>query len=214
MSHSKIREDLLPILDRYGPDPVEQTLEIAQKHGVEPVCREYRNMRLAGNRETKEDFDSSSRAQRTREGSSKKKPTAFGYISKMELHPGKRAALIAAAKQFENCSFLPTIADIRCFWENYELGEPAPRTRVSAIARVFSFISTMDTEEIEKTLDSGLFSGPTRLGPISDAIRGKGTERVEDIELQNRVVSRSTSTIRENRTKNKEDNEFDENTAA
>ena len=213
MPNLKLREDLGPVLDRYGREPVERTLGVVKKHGVELVYQELREMCSADGRGARDGVVSSGRGQKARCVSNKKKSTATGYVAKMELHLNKRAAVVAAATQFENSSFLPTIADIRYFWENNGLGEPAPKSRASAIPRVFSFISTMDVAEIAKMIDSGLYSGPTRLGPIADAIRGKSKERVEDIDSQSWVVSGSASNMRTNRASNLTDDELDENSA-
>ena len=184
MTSSSLLEDLRPVLDRYGPEPVDQTLRIIERHGLESVRRASREICLENNRENGRDTNSPRHRQKAKHQPSKSKPTAVGYVNKMELHNDKRAAMTAVAEQFENCSFLPTIGEVRQFWIHYDLGQPAPKSRAAAIPRVLTFVSTMDTEEINRMLSSGFFSGPTRLGPISDAIKGKRQERFSKTEAQ------------------------------
>jgi len=105
---------------------------------------------------------------------SKSNPTATEYVAKMELPAEKRQVAAALAERFERRDFLPSFGDIAHFCQNYGIAVPASKTRASAIPRVFKFIANMKTEEAKMMLDSEMFSGPSRLGPIADAIRNYG----------------------------------------
>lgn len=102
------------------------------------------------------------------------KATALEYVSKLELSSEKVAPVVDLAERFERKAFLPTFGDIAHFCQIYGIEVPASKTRASAIPRVFKHIASMETEEIQRILDDGLFSGPSRLGPIADAIRRNG----------------------------------------
>ena len=102
------------------------------------------------------------------------KATAPEYVSKLELSSEKVAPVVELAERFEHKAFLPTFGDIAHFCQMYGIEVPASKTRASAIPRVFKHIASMETEEIQRILDDGLFSGPSRLGPIADAIRRNG----------------------------------------
>ena len=103
------------------------------------------------------------------------KPNAVEYAVKMELPSDKQTAIVELAERFERKDFLPTFGDIRHFCDRYGIDVPASKTRASAIPRVFKFIATeMDAKEAQRILDDGMFSGPSRLGPIADAIRRNG----------------------------------------
>ena len=102
------------------------------------------------------------------------KATALEYVSKLELSSEKIAPVVDLAERFERKAFLPTFGDIAHFCQIYGIEVPASKTRASAIPRVFKHIAAMETEEIQRILDDGLFSGPSRLGPIADAIRRNG----------------------------------------
>ena len=106
-----------------------------------------------------------------KQGKKRAKPSASEYVASMELPSEKGLAVIELAKRFEDKTFLPTCGDIREFWHIYGIDKPASRSRADAVPRVFKFIAEMKADDIQKMLDDGLFSGPSRLGPIADAIR-------------------------------------------
>ena len=104
-------------------------------------------------------------------GKKRVKLSASEYIASMELPSKKVPAITELAKRFENKTFLPTCSDIREFWYIYGIDKPVSRSRADAVPRVFKFIAEMKADDIQNMLDSGMFSGPSRLGPIADAIR-------------------------------------------
>ena len=104
----------------------------------------------------------------------KPKPNAPAYVAKMDLPADRRRAVGELAERFERKDFLPSFWSVAHFCEAYGVDAPASRTRASAIPRVFKFIAGLDAAEIQKIADSGMFAGPSRLGPIADAIRRNG----------------------------------------
>ena len=102
------------------------------------------------------------------------KLNALEYVAKIELSSEKAQIAAELAKRFESKAFLPTFSDIRNFCQIYGINEPVSKSRASAIPRIFKFIVSMKTDEIQRILDREMFSGPSRLGPISDAIRRNG----------------------------------------
>lgn len=104
----------------------------------------------------------------------KPKSTAPAYVAKMDLPADRRQAVGELAERFERKDFLPSFGSVAHFCEAYGVDAPASRTRASAIPRVFKFIAGLDAAEIQKISDSGMFAGPSRLGPIADAIRSNG----------------------------------------
>ena len=89
----------------------------------------------------------------------------------MGLPAEKSAAVSELAVRFEQKSFLPSFGNITTFCRTYGIDVPASKSRASAIPRVFKFIAEMESEEVRQILDDGLFSGPSRLRPIADAIQ-------------------------------------------
>lgn len=104
---------------------------------------------------------------------SRRKPrlTATEYVKKMELPAEKSAVVTELAKRFEQKDFLPNFAAIAEFCRTYEIKAPASKSRSNAIPHVFKSIADIEIAEVERIRDDGMFSGPSRLGPIADAIR-------------------------------------------
>ena len=161
MSKSKLKDTLRLIVHQYG---------------FEQVDRSLREIRLA-DRQLKSPKQSKALSDQkavTKPLNKRAKINAPEYVAKMELSSEKKPIAAELAKRFENKAFLPTFGDIRNFCQIYGIDEPASKSRASAIPRVFKFIATMETDEIQTILDDGMFSGPSRLGPIADAIRRNG----------------------------------------
>jgi hypothetical protein len=95
----------------------------------------------------------------------------------MQIPSEKEFALVEIASRFEDKSFLPTYGEISNFCQMYGIDEPASKTWANVIPRIFKFIATMEPEDIQRILNDGTFSGPSRLGPIADAIRNNGRAR-------------------------------------
>ena len=107
----------------------------------------------------------------------KPKPTAPQYVAKMELPLEIEPTVVELAERFQSKSFLPTFGDIVNFCSLHGIHEPASKSRTNAIPRVFKLIASMEANEVQRILDEGMFSGPSRLGPIADAIRHNGRAR-------------------------------------
>ena len=113
----------------------------------------------------------------TKPARKKPKVSAPEYVEKMKLDKDKKEATIELATKFEGKDFLPTFGDIDNFCQVYGIDTPVSKSRASSIPRVFKFIASMETGEIRRILEDGMFSGPSRLGPIADAIRRNGRAR-------------------------------------
>ena len=159
MTEAKYLKDMLCLMvDRHGPEQVNRALrEVVSAH------------RRKNSNKAKASSKNSAKAK-----PEKKKTTAPEYVAKMELPSEKKRGLAELAKRFEEKNFLPSFGDIREFCLIYRIVEPASKSRVSALPRIFKFIATLESSDIQKILDSGLFSGPARLGPIADAIMRNG----------------------------------------
>ena len=149
---------------------------MVRRYGFEQVDRSLREIGLSGRQfETSNQHPTSANkvaaAKPVKKGA---KVTATEYVLKLELPLEQKPAVVELAERFQDKSFLPTFGDIANFCRIYGIDEPASRSRSSAIPRVFKFIATMETNEIQRILDDGMFSGPSRLGPIADAIRSNG----------------------------------------
>lgn len=150
MPNQKLDVVLRPIVDEYGLGSVLETLG-----------------KIASSQEN----DGKAKPRRRK---AKPKPNAPAYVAKMDLPADTQEVIADLAERFERKDFLPSFGSVAHFCEAYGVDAPASRTRASAIPRVFKFIADLDDAEIQKISDSGMFAGPSRLGPIADAIRQNG----------------------------------------
>ena len=100
--------------------------------------------------------------------------TAPQYVARMQISAEKMPLVSELARRFEAKSFLPSFGDVAFFCQCYGIEAPASRSRAGAIPRVFRLVSSLDAAEIRRIIEEGRFSGPSRLGPIADAIRRSG----------------------------------------
>lgn len=167
MKDTDLKTQLRSLVDHYGTEEIERTLKTIADSGRRSAARKH---------EPNGAVQRSGQRGRTR-------TTAPEYVAKMDLSAERRTAALALAGRFEEKSFLPTCADIRDFCEAYDIVAPASRSRAGAVARIFKFVATMDAGELQRLLDENAFSGPSRLGPIAEAIRQNGrAARSRDIE--------------------------------
>lgn len=146
--------------------------ELVQEHGLEQVSRSLHE--IGGLDGPPQDAVPSTgrRAQRAvvRRGQQKRAATALERVEKMDLPRETAESVTELARRFDEKSFMPTFGDIARFCQVYDVDEPSSKSRASAIPRVFRAIAAMDAEDVQMLLDYGAFSGPSRLGPIADAI--------------------------------------------
>lgn len=161
MTHTRLEHTLRSMVRQYGFEQVDQCLH-------EIGLPEHQSVDSKGNTRPPDGCVALGI------GNKRAKVTAPEHVAKMELPLEKEPAIVALANRFQDKSFLPTFGDIANFCQIYGIDEPASKSRASAIPRVFKFIASMEANEIQRILDDGMFSGPSRLGPIADAIRRSG----------------------------------------
>ena len=139
--------------------------ELVDRHGISSVLHGLADIHSVPDAPRPPSSPKRSRNDRSRR-------SAVGYVADMTLPPEKAEVMKRAAECFQEKTFLPSIADIRefCRIHGVTLGETP--SRMASVPRVFTYLATMDTARIARLLDEGTFSGPTRLAPIADAIRG------------------------------------------
>ena len=149
---------------------------MVKEYGFEQVNKSLREVSTStySVQKPKANAGGSNRGSVRKAGKRNQKVTASEYVAKMELPRGKEKFVIELAQRFESKAFLPTFGDISNFCQIYGIEEPASKSRANAIPRVFKFIAAMESDDIQRMMDDGLFSGPSRLGPIAEAIRRNG----------------------------------------
>ncbi len=188
MSQARLKDTLRSIVQEYGLEEVNQTLgefavrnnlrSMVQEHGFELVNQilseigSSEHERELSNRATRPETGAA--GVRTSRRKTKRPVAAPQYVAKMELQPEIERSIVELANRFQDKTFLPTFGDVANFCQSYGIDEPASRTRSSAIPRVFKLLASMEADEIQRIVDWGMFSGPSQLRPISEAIRRNG----------------------------------------
>lgn len=99
------------------------------------------------------------------------KLSAVMIAEKTNVPADKRLLLINLASQFEHKSFLPTISDVRNFLEMRGQDIGNIKQRPEAFRKVIKAIIDLPNENLERMIRSSRHSGPSQLGPLSDAIK-------------------------------------------
>ncbi len=160
MENATLRLELRSMIDQYGVDRVAQAFREVRGSCSQPKAAKQN--RVSRNQET---------------GAGKKARTKVDvpeYVAKMEVSADNRSAITELAKRFQDGAFLPTFGDISDFCAVYGIEEPKSKSRASAVPRVFKFLAAMDAADVMRIVSDELYSGPTRLGPIAEAIRRNG----------------------------------------
>lgn len=154
----------------------DELMAMVKEHGFDQVERQLKQLATT-ERTTSGEFStgSPSRAKTIQsKPRSRPKPTPSEYVSKLEIPIEKKRGVSELAARFEKKTFLPSFGDIVSFCHSHGVDVPLSRTRANAVPRVFKLLVTLEADEIQRILDERHFSGPSRLGPISDAIRRSG----------------------------------------
>ena len=168
MTADQLVASLRALVREHGLDQVSRSLdEIGTTHDDHPENVEsaaHQSDQLAGVKKSRK----------------KRSATALERVAKMDLSQDKTEAVLELARRFDEKSFMPTFGDIAHFCHLHNVDEPSSKSRASSIPRVFRTIAAMELEDIQGMLDYGMFSGPSRLGPIADAIGRNGRARTRE----------------------------------
>jgi hypothetical protein len=99
------------------------------------------------------------------------KRTAFAYVHDLVVPDERKARLLELASLFDTKQILPTLADARNFLESLGARSAAIRARPASVPIVFSYLASLPDARFEQIVSDGSVSGPSRLGPIADAIK-------------------------------------------
>ena len=158
---------------------------LVQEHGIDQVSRSLDEIGTTfDGRPEKVELaaDHPDQSAGVKKGRKKRSATALERVVKMDLSQEKAEAVGELARKYDEKSFMPTFGDIAHFCHLYDVDEPSSKSRASAIPRVFETIAAMELEDIQRMLDYGMFSGPSRLGPIADAIGRNGRSSARSTE--------------------------------
>ena len=100
----------------------------------------------------------------------KAKLLASEQVARAQLPAAQDAALRELAMHFDRKQFLPSVADVREFLVMMGERPGAMKGRSEAFRLLLEALSNLSPERLERLANSALHSGPSQLGPLSDAI--------------------------------------------
>lgn len=102
------------------------------------------------------------------------RPSARELVSKINDLNDKRDALVTIALKFDQKEFLPTVADMKEFLAMMGEETGALKDRSDGFRRLLNHLTQLPIERLERLASGTSYSGPSRLGPLSDAIKSVG----------------------------------------
>jgi hypothetical protein len=95
---------------------------------------------------------------------------AIEQVARAQFPKTQEVALRELAMRFDRKQFLPTVSDVREFLVMMGEQPGAMKDRAEAFRRLLKALSGLPPERLERLANSALHSGPSQLGPLSDAI--------------------------------------------
>jgi hypothetical protein len=95
---------------------------------------------------------------------------ASEQVARAKLAEAQRAVLEELALRFDRKQFLPSVPDVREFLVMMGERPGAMKDRSEAFRRLLVALSGLPLERLKRLESSALHSGPSQLGPLSDAI--------------------------------------------
>ena len=115
------------------------------------------------------------KAEDSREDSTKRrKATPSDLVERSSLNETRKVRAMRLAQRFETKSFLPSIGDVRHFLEMNGFPDEKLIQRSEAFKAVLRVIGSLSDESVERLVHSHAHSGPSELGPLSQAINAAG----------------------------------------
>ena len=103
------------------------------------------------------------------------KPRAIDLVTRANFPQSQASILEDVARRYDSRHFLPSPSDVREFLLLLGERHSPIKDRSDAFRIVLRKLSTLSLERLDQLANSSLHSGPSRLGPLSDAISAAAT---------------------------------------
>ncbi len=121
----------------------------------------------------------------------REKPNAASIAAKASLPNDRKLLVQELAHKFDLKEFLPSAGDIRHFLETNNEVAPTGKQRQDAFRSVLMTLSKMPADSLHQLVAEEIHRGPSRLGPLSEAMRLVGRQRNEGISLGTSAFQRA-----------------------
>jgi hypothetical protein len=123
---------------------------------------------------------------------------ATGQVEQAGLEGERKEALLRIADRYDRKRFLPSVADVREFLAMMDEGPIGMKDRKDAFRALLRSLMRLPVERLQQLALTAQHSGPSELGPLSDAIGAAG-ERLQRRQQANHLSpqwrAESTPTI-------------------
>lgn len=100
-----------------------------------------------------------------------RRPNAVEMVERLDVVADRKDPLRVLAARFDAKTFLPTASDVRHFFEMRGQNPGPVKQRQDSFRKVLDVLLNMADDEMMLLQESDTHAGPTRLGPLSDAIK-------------------------------------------
>jgi hypothetical protein len=98
------------------------------------------------------------------------RPSATEQIERSAFEGARKDALLQLAVRYDNKQFLPSVADVREFLIMMGERPNDMKDRKGAFRILLRNLTQLPVERLQELASTALHSGPSQLGPLSDAI--------------------------------------------
>jgi hypothetical protein len=160
---------------RRKPLLIELLQAIVREWGTEAVFVALNELRVDGNpsSQTAKNALPSEKGKR----SLKKKPSAVQLVAKISQPSNRRELLMMIATKYDAKRFLPSVSDVREFLVMRGERRRPIKDRSEGFRLFLETAKELPFQQLEHLATDSVFSGPSELAPLSDAIGATGEAR-------------------------------------
>ena len=108
------------------------------------------------------------------QGETRRDNSATGYAVKFAAGTENKDLIVQLANRFDAKTFLPTLRDVSMFLSKRGAEGLHFKSRSDSFRKVFDVLAASSRDTLQKIVNEGVYFGPSRLGPLSDAIKATG----------------------------------------
>jgi hypothetical protein len=149
---SLLNDIIKALMEEWGPDEVRLALEKAISESARDPAA-WRSTKI------------SARTERV---------TAAQLVDRLKIEDEKKIVLATIADRFDQKDFLPSVSDVREFIIMSGERPPTMKNRQESFRNLLRVLVHYPPERLRQIVETASHSGPTQLGPISDAIAAAG----------------------------------------